>query len=48
MNVSRTLVGAVVVAICLASVLCGCERKTRTYAGISTPAPKETIDAHRK
>jgi hypothetical protein len=47
MNLFRTLVSAVVVAVCVAGLLSGCERKTRTYAGISDAAPKATIAPHK-
>ncbi len=47
MNLVRTLVCAVVVAICVVGVLSGCERKTRDYAGLPDSSPEGTIAPHK-
>jgi hypothetical protein len=47
MNSGKTFVRAFVIAICIAGLLTGCERKTRNYAGISNPPATETINPHK-
>jgi hypothetical protein len=47
MKVGRALVTVALVLVMVACVLSGCERKTRTYAGITTPKPSETVNPHK-
>jgi|GEM_PF-6184615 len=47
MKVGRALATVALLVVVVACVLSGCERKTRTYAGITTPTPPATVNPHK-